>query len=142
MSFPGPRCLGERGKEGLLRWIREESQQKTTGRGTRGAGAESGGPRVPRAGPAVPAPRAASVSAPGPVGSRRAGPGRGAGASPAGLSAAIFPPRLELFPAGGVAPTPAAAGLAAGSARPGTTLRSARARPPLVRARTDHGLRK
>lgn len=37
---------------------------------------------------------------------------RGAGTSPAGLSAAIFPPRLGFFPAGGVASTPAA-GLAA-----------------------------
>lgn len=39
--------------------------------------------------------------------------GRSTGASPAGLSAAIFPLRLEFFPAGGVAPTPAA-GLVAG----------------------------
>lgn len=67
--------------------------------------------------------------------------GRGAGASPAGLSAAIFPPRLEFFPAGGVAPTPAA-GLAAGSARRGATLKSTRLRSPLVRAWADHGLRK
>lgn len=47
--------------------------------------------------------------------------GRGAGASPAGLSAAIFPPRLEFFPAGGVALTPAA-GLVAGPVGGGKTL--------------------
>lgn len=140
LSFLGQNDLGAQGKDGL-QWIQEKSQQKATGGGTRGLPAETAEkkearghrsedkwPRVPHAGPAVPA---RSVSA----------PGRGAGPSPAGLSAAIFPPRLEFFPAGGVAPTPAA-GLAAGSARRGTTFSSTRLRSPLIRAWTDHGLRK
>lgn len=59
--------------------------------------------------------------------------GRGAGVSPAGLSAAIFPPRLEFFPAGGVAPTPAA-GLVAGPAGGGQLFSSSRLQSPLVRS--------
>lgn len=74
LSFLGQNDLGAQGKDGL-QWIQEKSQQKTTGRGTRGLPAETAEkrdarghrsedkwPRVPHAGPAVPA---RSVSAPG-----------------------------------------------------------------------------
>lgn len=67
LSFLGQNDLGEQGKDGL-QWIQEKSQQKTTGRGTRGLPTETAEkrearghrsedkwPSSPPRGPAVPA---------------------------------------------------------------------------------------
>lgn len=64
-------------------------------------------PPIPHSGPRGLSAQGLHPPPPPPRVSRRLS-AQGAGASPAGLSAAIFPPRLGVFPAGGVASTPAA----------------------------------
>lgn len=63
-------------------------------------------PPVPHSGPRGHSAQGLHTLLPTPRVSRRLS-AQGAGASPAGLSAAIFPPRLGVFPAGGVVSTPA-----------------------------------